>query len=215
MNPKDKITQISKMLSFVLRHKPESIGIALEPNGWVDVNELIQKLQSKIEFTIDDLKEVVATCEKQRFKFSDDGKKIKANQGHSADVELEFEKIVPPFKLYHGTAPRFVPSILKEGLKKMNRHHVHLYTEENLKKAVDTGSRHEKGVKPAVLVIEAKQMHNEGFKFFKSDNDVYLTESVPPKYIKIYDADFKLEFCKKCIQMTNHLNGICQKCKGI
>jgi len=187
VNRKDKITQISKTLSYVLRHKPESIGITLEPNGWVDVDLLLKNIQPKAECTLEDIKEVVANCEKQRFKLSDDGKKIKANQGHSTDVKLDFEKIVPPFKLYHGTAPRFVSTILKEGLKKMNRHHVHLYTEENINKAADTGNRHEKGAKPIVLVIEAKHMHNEGYKFFKSDNNVYLTESVPPKYIKIYE----------------------------
>jgi len=187
MSRKDEITKISKTLSYVLRHKPESIGITLEPSGWVDVDILLKNIQSKIKCTLEEIKEVVATCEKQRFRISDDGKKIKANQGHSADVKLEFEKVVPPFKLYHGTALRFIPIILKEGLKKMNRHHVHLYSEENLKKAADTGSRHEKGAKPVVLVIEAKYMHNEGYKFFKSDNNVYLVEAVPPKYIKIYE----------------------------
>lgn len=188
MNPKDKITKIGKTLSYVLRHKPQSIGITLESNGWVDLNVLLKNIQTKIECSIEEIKEVVATCDKQRFKISDDGKKIKANQGHSTDVKIEFEKIVPPFKLYHGTAPRFISAIFKEGLKKMNRHHVHLYAEENLKKAIDTGSRYEKGAKPVVLVIEAKQMHNEGYKFFKSDNNVYLTELVPPKYIKIYEG---------------------------
>lgn len=181
---KEKITKISKHLSYVLRHNPKSINIELDKNGWVDVNTLIEKSQSKIEFSLENLQEVVKTSDKQRFKFSDDGTKIKANQGHSVEVDLQLESIVPPFKLYHGTAPRFLSSIMKEGLKKMNRHHVHLYSEENMDKAENTGSRHQKGVKPAVLIIEAKWMYNDGFKFYKTDNDVYLTDSVPPKYLK-------------------------------
>jgi len=185
MNYKEKITKISKHLSYVLRHNPGAIGITLDKNGWADVDLLIEKSQDKIEFTFEDLKEVVKTSDKQRFKFNDDETLIMANQGHSIDVDLQLKPIVPPFKLYHGTAPRFLPSIMKEGLKKMNRHHVHLYSEENMDKAKNTGSRHQKGVEAAVLIIEAKQMNNEGYKFYKTDNDVYLTDAVPPKYIKI------------------------------
>jgi putative RNA 2'-phosphotransferase len=184
---KEKITKISKHLSYVLRHNPSSIGIILDKNGWADVDLLIKKSQNKIEFTFEDLEEVVKTSDKQRFKFSDDKKLIKANQGHSIEVDLQLSAIIPPFKLYHGTAPRFMPSIMKEGLKKMNRHHVHLYSEENMNKAKDTGSRHQKGVESVVLVIEAKQMCNEGYKFYKTDNNVYLTDEVPPKYIKVYE----------------------------
>jgi putative RNA 2'-phosphotransferase len=129
--------------------------------------------------------EVVETSDKKRFTVSEDGKKIRAAQGHSVDVDLQLAEIVPPFKLYHGTAQRFLDSIMKEGLKKMSRHHVHMYSEDKLDKAKDTGYRHQKGTKPVLLIIEAKQMHNEGYKFYKSENDVYLTDFIPSKYIKI------------------------------
>lgn len=186
---KEKITKISKHLSYVLRHHPESIGIKLDKNGWADVNLIIKNSQEKIEFTFEDLEEVVRTSDKQRFKFNEDKTKIIANQGHSISVDLQLTAIVPPFKLYHGTAQRFLPSIMKEGLKKMNRHHVHLYSEENLGNAKDTGSRHQKKVAAVILVIEAKQMSNEGHKFYKTDNDVFLTDNVPSKYIKIYEDE--------------------------
>lgn len=189
MTYNEKITKVSKHLSYVLRHHPESIGITLDKNGWADVELIIKNSQERIEFTFEDLKEVVRTSDKQRFKFSEDEKKIMANQGHSVPVDLQLKVIVPPFKLYHGTAQRFLPSIMKEGLKKMNRHHVHLYSEENLDKAKNTGSRHQKGIEVVVLVIEANQMNNEGYKFYKTDNNVYLTDAVPPKYIKIYENE--------------------------
>ena len=188
---KEKIEKISKHLSYILRHHPESIDIILDENGWADVDLIIKNSQSKIEFTLEDLEEVVRTSDKQRFKFSDDKKMIKANQGHSVSVDLGLPTITPPFKLYHGTAPRFIPSIMLEGLKKMKRHHVHLYSEENMQKAKDTGTRHQKGVEATVLVIEAKQMFNEGYKFYKTDNDVYLTDAVPSKYIKINEKTKK------------------------
>ncbi len=185
MSYKEKIVKISKHLSYVLRHHPDSIGIELDENGWTDVDLLIENSQDKIEFTFDDLKEVVATSDKQRFKFNGDETKIMANQGHSVTVDLQLAEVVPPFKLYHGTAQRFLSSIMKEGLNKMNRHHVHMYDGSEIKKAKDTGARHQKGTEAVVLVIEAKQMHNEGHKFYKTDNNVYLTDSVPAKYIKI------------------------------
>lgn len=185
MNYKEKITNISKHLSYVLRHKPEHINIVLDENGWAKINELIEKSKSKIEFTFEELKEVVDTSDKKRFALSNDMTKIRANQGHSIDVDLQFKKIVPPVKLYHGTAERFLEPIMKEGLKKMNRHHVHMYSEENIDKALNTGARHQKGKSAIVLIIDAKRMHNEGFVFYKSENDVYLTDAVPPKYIKL------------------------------
>jgi putative RNA 2'-phosphotransferase len=132
---KEKTVKISKYLSYVLRHNPESIGITLDKNGWADVELLIKNSQERVEFTLEDLEEVVRISDKQRFKFSEDGKKIMENQGHSIPVDLQLKAIVPPFILYHGTAQRFLPSVMKEGLKKMNRHHVHLYSEENLDKA--------------------------------------------------------------------------------
>lgn len=181
---KEKITKISKHMSYVLRHHPDSIGITLDNNGWVDINELIEKSKSKIDFSFEELLEVVATSDKKRFTIY--GEKIRAAQGHSVDVDLQHPVVVPPFNLYHGTAERFLESIMKNGLNKMNRLHVHMYSEEKLDKAKETGARHQKSTESVILIIEAKQMHNEGFKFYKSENDVYLIDSVPPKYIKIY-----------------------------
>lgn len=182
---KDKITKISKLLSFVLRHNPQDIGLVLDENGWADVQELITKAKPKISFTFEELKEVVVTSDKQRFALSPDGKQIRANQGHSIDVDLQLTEIKPPDELFHGTAVRFVKSIMSEGLKKMDRHHVHMYSEENMDKAKDTGARHQKGTGAVVLTIHAKEMYDLGYKFYRSANNVYLTDSVPSEFLTI------------------------------
>lgn len=179
-----KRTNISKTLSYILRHKPEKFNITLDKEGYT----LVDSILSNLNITIDELEHVVSSCDKQRFKFNEDKTKIKANQGHSIDVDLNLKAIVPPVKLYHGTAPRFYSSIMKEGLKKMNRHHVHLYDEESIKKAKDTGSRHQKGLPGLVLEIDAKEMLKDGFKFFRTDNNVYLCDYIPSKYITIYKS---------------------------
>jgi putative RNA 2'-phosphotransferase len=179
----EKKKKISKFLSYVLRHRPDKIGITLDENGWTDVLKLIQLSSDEIEFTLDELIEVVETSDKKRFALTPDCKEIRANQGHSVKVDLDLYPITPPDKLYHGTANRFLKKIYKEGLKRMNRHHVHLYSEENIKKASDTGARHEKGKTPVVLVIDAKKMHKDGYIFYKTENNVYLTERVPKRYI--------------------------------
>lgn len=184
---KERKNNISRLLSLVLRHKPETIGITLDNNGWVDVDVLIEKLQKKEEgFSFEDLLEIVETNDKKRFAFNEDESKIRASQGHSiSSVDLELKPITPPFKLYHGTDEQFVESIFKSGLKKMNRQHVHMYDESKLEIAAKSGGRRKNCKKTIIIEIEAKQMHNEGFKFYKSENDVYLTDSVPLKYIKI------------------------------
>lgn len=175
---KDRHSKISKFLSYVLRHKPEKIGIKLGSDGWVDVKELIEKSKNEIVFDFNELKEVVKNCDKQRFSFSSDFCEIKANQGHSTDVEIKFKEVVPPVMLFHGTVDKFLESIKKKGLLPMNRHHVHLSGDEET--AIKVGSRRGK---PVILKIDSKKMFADGIKIYKSDNGVYLTDKVDKKYI--------------------------------
>jgi putative RNA 2'-phosphotransferase len=173
--------KISKFISLVLRHSPEAIHLNMDKNGWVYIQELIDNANKykKLELTLDFIKTVVETNDKQRFKISDDGKKIRANQGHSITVDLELECKIPPDILYHGTATRFLGSIMKDGLKPMKRQYVHLSRTEEI--ALTVGKRHGK---PIVLYIDTKKMHEEGYKFYLSENQVWLVEEVPIKYIK-------------------------------
>lgn len=176
---KNKEIKISKALSYWLRHRPEKIGIKLEKDGWVDVQELLEKSKSELEFTFEELQEVVKNNDKQRFSFSEDMKKIRANQGHSADVKIDFKEIAAPPVLFHGTVSQFIDSIKKKGLIPGNRHHVHLSKDKETAEKV--GSR--RGA-PVILNIDAMKMQDDGFKFYISENGVYLTDTVPPKYIK-------------------------------
>ena len=180
MDEKDK-KKISKFLSLILRHAPEVIGLALEENGWVSVEKLIEACADHgRKFTFTDLKEVVATNDKKRFAFNEDETRIRASQGHSVAVEIEFEKKEPPEILYHGTAEKNVGLILAEGLKKMSRHHVHLSSETET--ASKVGMRYGK---PIIFQVDTKAMLTEGFEFYVSANGVWLVESVPPGFLKI------------------------------
>ncbi|HEY9881786.1 MAG TPA: RNA 2'-phosphotransferase [Leptolyngbyaceae cyanobacterium] len=177
--PKDKFTKTSKFLSLVLRHQPETIGIVLDSAGWVSVSELLQACHTHGQpLTLAELHEVVANNDKQRFSFSEDGQKIRANQGHSVPVNLGYSPAVPPSILYHGTVERFLPSIKEEGLKKGTRHHVHLSPDEETARRV--GGRRGK---PVILRIESGEMHQAGYEFFQSENGVWLTDHVPPNYL--------------------------------
>ncbi len=171
-----KYKEISKFLSLVLRHKPETIGIKLDSNGWVDVDELISKMQKGITKEI--LEEIVLTNDKQRFAFNEDKTKIRANQGHSLNIDLGLKESTPPDMLYHGTAERFIKSIMETGIKKNSRRHVHL--SENTETAVSVGNRYGK---PVLLKVDTKRMSVDGYKFYVSENNVWLTDSVPVKYI--------------------------------
>lgn len=173
-------TKISKFLSLVLRHKPETIDLKLDEHGWADTNFLIEAMQkSGYSIDIEVLKEIAASSDKQRFKFNGDFTRIRANQGHSIEVDLNFESKTPPEVLFHGTATRNLDSIKQQGLIKQSRHHVHLSAETETARTV--GMRYGK---PAVLKIEAQRMYKEGITFYQSDNGVWLTEFVDPKYIK-------------------------------
>ncbi|ALV27823.1 RNA 2'-phosphotransferase [Pannonibacter phragmitetus] len=165
-------TEISKFLSFVLRHKPEAIGLELDPEGWAEVDTLIAK--SGIPLTPALLRDVVASSDKQRFALSADGLYIRANQGHSIAVNLGLEAIEPPEWLYHGTATRFLDSIQLQGLRPQNRQHVHLSADPQT--ARNVGKRHGQ---PTVLTVSALLLHREGHPFFRSRNGVWLTTHVP------------------------------------
>jgi len=173
--------RISKFLSLVLRHKPEEIGIELDNNGWTDVSTLIRTVNQKgILLNIDILKHVVDTNPKKRFAFDDTFEKIRANQGHSVEVELGYEAKQPPAILYHGTGEKYVNQILQSGLDKRSRHHVHLTSDFDT--AIKVGQRHGK---PVVFEVMAAQMFNEKMDFYLSDNGVWLTDIVPSRFLKI------------------------------
>ncbi len=165
-------TKISKFLSFVLRHNPQSIGIELDENGWADIAALIDRTQ-KFALSQELIAEVVRTNDKQRFALSKDGLKIRASQGHSIKIDLEYKAVTPPDILYHGTASRFLASIMKQGLTRQNRQHVHLSAD--IDTAQKVGSRH--GT-PVILTIAARELHQFGQAFYLSDNKVWLTEKV-------------------------------------
>lgn len=170
--------KISGFLSLVLRHKPEVINLNLDNCGWADVKELIKK--STTPFDFNELKYIVQNCDKQRFSFSEDSCKIRANQGHSIKVDIKFKEIEPPDTLYHGTPWKSVSIILKEGLSKMKRNYVHL--SGNVETANKVGKRRGDAT---IFEINAKKMYEDGYKIYISENGVYLTNSVPKEYIKL------------------------------
>jgi putative RNA 2'-phosphotransferase len=170
---------ISRFLSFVLRHRPASIGLGLDDNGWADLDELI-RLANAHGHALDRaiVAAVVADNDKQRFTLDASANRIRANQGHSIKIELDLAPLTPPPLLYHGTASRFVDSIRAQGLHKGQRHHVHLSEQEAT--AIQVGQRHGR---PIVLVVQAGEMSRAGHRFFRSDNGVWLTDNVPAGFI--------------------------------
>ena len=174
MNKQEEINK-GRFLSYILRHKPEKIGLKLNKNGWVYVNELVEKSG----LTLEEIQQIVLNNNKKRYSFSEDGIKIRANQGHSVKVDVELKEVNPPHILYHGTSEKNVESIVKNGLVKGNRNHVHL--SKDIKTAEIVGKRHGK---PVILTIMAKEMYDDNLRIFISENGVYLTDFVEPKYIK-------------------------------
>jgi putative RNA 2'-phosphotransferase len=175
-----QIKHISKFMSLVLRHKPEEIGLQLDEEGWANVIELVDKMNLKgMNVDIEIIRIVVETNDKKRFAFNDSKTMIRASQGHSIEVELNLRETVPPDILYHGTTGKYVDAIRKEGLKKQSRQHVHL--SETTATATAVGSRHGK---PVILIINANEMYKAGYKFYLSENKVWLTDAVPAEFIK-------------------------------
>jgi putative RNA 2'-phosphotransferase len=176
-----RLVRVSKFLSKHLRHQPERIGLVLAPGGWVSVDDLLRACdQHRFPVTRDELSEVVERNDKKRFSFDETGTRIRANQGHSVEVDLQLEPLQPPDVLYHGTGQPSVPAIQKNGLLKMSRHHVHLSAE--IKTARTVGTRHGS---PVVFVVDAAKMHHDGHVFYRSDNGVWLVDSVPAEYLTI------------------------------
>jgi putative RNA 2'-phosphotransferase len=179
-----KNDQLSKFLSYVLRHKPDAVGIELDPAGWTSISELIAQCNAHGNaITRELLDAIVRTDSKGRYAISEDGLRIRANQGHSVEVELGYEQRQAPAVLYHGTPVRFLDSILKSGLDKMKRHHVHLSLD--VATATTVGLRRGK---PAVLKIDAHRMEQDGHVFYLSANGVWLTDRVPPEYLEVLDG---------------------------
>ncbi|NMG06012.1 RNA 2'-phosphotransferase [Brasilonema sp. UFV-L1] len=175
-----RLVKISKYLSKYLRHTPDAIGIKLAPGGWVSVDELLTACaKNKFPLTRQELQVVVELNEKKRFSFNSTGTLIRANQGHSTEVDLQLEPVVPPDVLYHGTGHKSVESIMQTGLCKMLRHHVHL--SKDIATAQIVGARHGK---PVVLLVDTAAMYQAGYKFYCSDNGVWLIDSVPPEYLQ-------------------------------
>lgn len=175
-----KTSDTSKFLALILRHKPEVIGITLDKHGWANVSELINGINKQQKFDMDMLEDIVANDNKQRYSFNDDKTLIRANQGHSIQVDVELEESVPPDILYHGTGEKYVSSILQNGLLPKSRLYVHLSTDYNT--ALNVGSRHGKAV---VFKVDTAEMISDGHKFYLSVNKVWLTEIVPAEYLEL------------------------------
>jgi putative RNA 2'-phosphotransferase len=173
------LVKTSKFLSKHLRHAPQEIGLTLEPGGWVLVSDLLEACRRARFFLDRDLLEQVVTLnDKQRFAFDESGDRIRANQGHSTEVDLQLEPVEPPFTLFHGTASKSIASILETGVTRGSRHHVHLSQDAETARRV--GARHGK---PVILKVQSRAMFEAGFVFFKSENDVWLTDHVPAKFL--------------------------------
>jgi putative RNA 2'-phosphotransferase len=168
----DRMIRLSKRMSKALRHKPERVGLALDPNGWVAVTDLLNALG----VTEGELREVVARNDKQRFSI--EGDRIRANQGHSVEVDLGLPTATPPDTLFHGTAAQFLDDILRDGLRPMSRHDVHLSPDRETARRV--GARRGR---PVILTVDAKAMSDSGHEFRLSANGVWLTGHVPAQYL--------------------------------
>ncbi|MFY0630326.1 MAG: RNA 2'-phosphotransferase [Flavobacteriaceae bacterium] len=182
MNEKQQ-KRLSKFLSFILRHNPDQIGLELDINGWADVSTLLTKINTENHTTtFEDLKKVVENNDKKRFIFNLDQTKIKANQGHTISIDLNLKPTKPPIKLFHGTATKNLNSIRDKGLIKGKRHHVHLSSDSETARKV--GMRYGK---PIILSILSETMDANGIKFYKTENNVWLTDFVAPKFIDFKD----------------------------
>lgn len=177
-----KLDKLSVFISLVLRHKPDAANVTLDEHGWADVGELLAGINSTgRKINMDILENIVASDNKQRYGFNQDKTLIRANQGHSIPVDVELKEQEPPEFLYHGTATKFLDSIINEGLKPMSRLYVHL--SKDIETALKVGKRHGN---PVVLKIYSSDMYKDGYKFYLSENGVWLTKKVDVKYIEVF-----------------------------
>ena len=174
------LKKTSIFISLILRHKPETIGISLDQHGWANVDELINGINKTDDYHIDMgiLEEIVRTDNKQRYSFNEDKTKIRANQGHSVNVDVELKEAEPPEQLFHGTGEKYVASIRKEGLIPKSRLYVHLSKDKETAEKV--GARHGR---PHIFFVHSGKMFRAGYKFYLSENGVWLTKSVPPEFL--------------------------------
>jgi putative RNA 2'-phosphotransferase len=178
-----RYVRISKYLSKHLRHQPERLGLELLPGDWIEVDKLLAAASANgFEISLADLKQVVATNDKQRFAFNDSGDLIRANQGHSIEIDLQLPVQTPPDTLYHGTHVKAITAISESGLQKMSRHHVHLTTD--LKMAFKVGGRRGESV---IFAVDTIAMIADGCRFYRTENDVWLVDAVPPQYLTQLD----------------------------
>lgn len=179
MSKTSRLQSKSKFLSLILRHKPEQIGLALDAGGWAEIDGLVALANERgAGFTHELIADIVESCDKKRYAISPDGKRIRANQGHSFPVDLNLVAQEPPPLLFHGTATTRIPSIREKGLIPGSRQHVHLSLSEET--ALKVGSRHGE---PVLLTVDAASMYRDGYEFFLSENGVWLTDSVPTSYL--------------------------------
>ena len=179
------LIKTGRYISYLLRHHPEEAGLTLDEHGWADVDELINAVAGTYAgFSRTELDEIVATNNKKRYSYSEDGKRIRANQGHSIQVDVELEEKTPPPVLWHGTADRFVKSIQAQGLVSGSRLYVHLSADTDTARVV--GRRHGK---PVIFCVDCKRMAEDGYKFYLSVNGVWLTKEVPARYLRLIEED--------------------------
>ncbi|HVK06943.1 MAG TPA: RNA 2'-phosphotransferase [Armatimonadaceae bacterium] len=175
-----RTVRVSKFLSKHLRHAPQEIGITLAEGGWVEVDDLLAACGRRgMSLSRAELEHVVASNDKQRFSFDETGARIRANQGHSVDVDLRLEAVTPPDELFHGTGHQTADAIAREGLRAMRRHHVHL--SRDVETARRVGARHGR---PVIFAVDSKAMAEAGHLFYVSDNGVWLTDAVPPTFLR-------------------------------
>lgn len=176
---KQELVKKSRYCSKLLRHNPD--GLKMDKNGWVTVSDLIQK----VKITKEELDHIVENNNKKRFIYNEDESKIRANQGHTIDVDVQLKEAIPPKELYHGTSPNTALIIFREGLKPMKRNHVHLSAD--IETAENVGSRHcSKGTLPAIIIVETELLLKTGHKFYLSENGVWLTNEISAKYLTEY-----------------------------
>ena len=178
-------TKLSKTMSYILRHHPEDFGLELNIDGTVKVEALIKALTQKFNnINFDDIKKIVNQDEKGRFSLLEADKKIRANYGHSVEgIKLDYETVIPPEILYHGTTRKVKNSIINEGLKPMNRKYTHL--SQSYEEAVQVGKRRDKY--PVIFKVKAKKAYQSGHDYYKTGKGIYLTDWVPPEYLKLTD----------------------------
>lgn len=173
------LTEMSRFISLILRHKPETIGISLDEHGWANVDELLEGISKTKKIDMEMLEKIVAEDNKQRYSFNEDKTLIRANQGHSIPVDVELQKMDAPQYLYHGTAEKYVDSIMTQGLIPKSRLYVHLSADYDT--AVNVGKRHGR---PVIFRVLSEKMSMDGFEFYRSVNGVWLTKAVPVEYLE-------------------------------